>query len=212
MSKSNYLYLGIAASFITLAIVQLTMPGLLPMSLYLYIAWVSLELTAFELLKSLAYLLKAYHQKMISTTQDEIEICDQAIETFAHFNALKSEYEGNKSFHQELASQIETLKNDKKIKRLDKTMNIITILQVVMCFVSFSISYVKIVPNDLITNKIVSILSLLSFAFLMLSFYFSRTGDEILNNSNETIHTSNVINKYYLHLFQKITKEKADTN
>ncbi len=52
LNKSNYILLGVAISYILIAIIQINIDGLLPASVYVTVAFVSLEFTTFEMLKS----------------------------------------------------------------------------------------------------------------------------------------------------------------
>lgn len=55
LNKSNYILLGMATSYILSAVIQIRTDGLLPATLYVTVAFVSLEFTIFEMLKSTSF-------------------------------------------------------------------------------------------------------------------------------------------------------------
>ena len=213
MNKGNYLYLGIAASLFVIAIIQYTMERMLPISLYDSIAWVSLELAILELIKTVYTQIHTQRARRIKITQDEIDLCNKHISVMSKFETLKEDAKYYINFRESLMDIMEKLKKDKSVKQMGKVVNAISIAQIVFAFIMVTITSLKNVPNNFASNKTIGILSVLAFAFLILSYFFKNSIDpiyfELDYSSRDTIRLGN----YYLDMLDKIAKkENCDGN
>ncbi len=211
MGKSNYLYLGVASACITLAIIQMTIPDVLSMSLYAHIAWAAFGLTLLECVKSILYRSKINMQKKMRLAEEEYHICNRSADVFMDYRSLDEECEYNQERKSALLARMDTLKNDKKLGQTALLIHLFTALQLILCFVLFSLAYIHIIPDDFYTIKSLCIPVLLSFALLMLSFFISRTNDETEMEADDMANMSRFMNDYYLDLLERISKERKKT-
>ena len=202
--NKEFLYIGIAASFITLAVTQWFLSDMLPLSLYMCIAWITLELSLLELIKSIGSSYKHSLQRMQNLIYLEINRCNRVIDTIKDCAELSKEYECNINTKKEFSEELEKMKKNKKVELLERILNIFTIIQVVICFVQFPLMMVKGVPNNLLSNKILGVLSLLSFAFLLISFFFSRNFEQTFKSMDEKIKIMYDTSDYYINLLDKV--------
>ena len=204
MNKGNYLFLGIAASYIVIAVVQWTTQGLLPMSLYISIAWVSLDVAILELIKTAFQYMQAIHAHQIKITQDEIDLCDKHISVIGKYNALRAEVERHTEFRPTLVERAKKLNGNKSIRRMGKVIDGLSIAQIIIACVMVAITSLKQIPNDLANNKVVGILSLLAFAFLMLTYFVKGSIEPVLSESESTIRNADMLENYYLDILEKV--------
>ena len=122
MSSGNVLYLGIAASYFAIAIIQWRAPGLLPTSLYESVAFVSLNITIMELIKTIFQYMKAIYVRQIEVTQDEIELCNKHIEVLSKFAPLKDETEKHAEYLSSLEKRTKKLRENKTIQWLERAI------------------------------------------------------------------------------------------
>ena len=67
-----------------------------------------------------------------------------------------------------------------------------------------AITSLKQIPNDLANNKVVGILSLLAFAFLMLTYFVKGSIEPVLSESESTIRNADMLENYYLDILEKV--------
>lgn len=210
MNKGNYLFLGIAAGYVAIAIIQWRIPGLFPISLYVSVAWVSLTVSMLELLKTVFQYMQAMHAKQIKITRDELDLCDKHISAMGRLDALKAEVEHYTEFRPTLVEQVNKLKGNKSIRRLGKVIDGLSIAEIIIACVMVAITSLKNIPNDLANNKAVSILSLLAFAFLMITYFVKGSIEPILNESEHTIRNVAMLENYYLDILEKVSQKEND--
>ena len=212
MNKGNYLFLGIASSYFVIAVVQWTTQGSLPMSLYISIAWVSLEVAILEFMKTIFQYLQAIHTRQIKITQDELEICDKHISVMGKYDTLRAEVERHMEFRPTLVERAKKLNGNKSIRILGKVTDGLSIVQIIFGCITVSITSLKRIPNDLASNKVVGVLSLLAFAFLMLSYFVKGSIEPVLNESELTIRNVDMIENYYLDMLEKAAPKEDDND
>lgn len=208
MNKGNYLYLGIAASFFLIAIIQWTIPDMLPISLYVSIAWVSLEVAIMELLKTSLKYMQALRAHQIKVTQDELDLCNRHICVLGKFESLKNEIEQHTSFCQLLIERAEKLNRSKSTSRLEIAINAISIAQTVLACIMVAITSLKSIPNDLANNKAIGILSLAAFSFLIFSYFLKNGIEPELLESDSSIRQANMIDNYYLDILERVAQNE----
>ena len=67
-----------------------------------------------------------------------------------------------------------------------------------------AITSLKQIPNDLVNNKVVGILSLLAFAFLMLTYFVKGSIEPVLSESESTIRNADMLENHYLDILEKV--------
>lgn len=212
MNKGNYLYLGVSAAFLTLAVLQFQHEDMLPMSIYMYVAWSSLELSLLELLKATTKHLRAIQLTQIRMTQDELNKCNRHIKVFGKFAALDKVVENEIIIRDKLELEMEELKKRKRVDNLEKVVNACTIVQIIACFVSFARISMRTVPNTLATNKTIGVLGLLSFALLSFSYYLTHSAEDEMTEIREKNNISNDLSEYYTEVLEKAATTEEDTN
>ena len=210
MSSGNVLYLGIAASYFAIAIIQWRVPDLLPASLYVSVAFVSLNLTIMELIKTIFQYMKAIHVRQIELTQDELTLCSKHIEVLSKFAQLKGETDKYAEYLSSLEITKKKLHEDKTIQRFERVISSLSDFQVVFSCIIVAMTSLKIIPNDLASNKLIGVLSLTSFAFFAFSFYMRNKCEMTLNMPEITSKNANSLKNYYLDMIKRITPDEND--
>lgn len=203
-TMNKTIYLGIAAAYATLAIVQITRKDLLPSSLYTTVAFVSLELTVLEMLKTVAQLIETFHVKKITSRENAIKILKEYLNTFSRFQGLDAEIEENEKAIEKFSSEIKNLNKCISIKILHGTVKWLTIFQIIFCCVQVALSLTKAIPDTLSNERINNVVSLISFAALIASYFFKELREETLAAFNEKQYGIEVMNKYHMLVYQKI--------
>lgn len=212
MNKQSYFYIGIACSIATLAIIQCIIPKMLPINLYLDIAWISLELTMLELFKST---IKAYSQNKKRTEvviRNELNYCNRLLVIFNHIPDFSDEYKSYTEMKSKLLTELDSIKNSKRERILIKIEKVVIILQVTICFVQFPLMFIKKIPDNLYSDKLLGVLSLLSFALLIVSYYISSISEDSVKFMDEKTEITNGFNEYYISLFEKAMIRKRDND
>lgn len=203
MNKQSYLYIGIACSIATLAIIQCVIPEMLPINLYIDISWISLELTMLEVLKSTIQAYLKSKKRIADVVNSEINNCNRLLAVFKNSPELSYDYKRYTEMKANLTIQLDKINKRKRDKNLIRIEKVVTLFQVIVCFVQFPLMLVKKIPNDLQSNKLVGVLGLISFALLIVSYFISFRSEDDMNYIDEKIRTSNDFNEYYISLFEK---------
>ena len=203
-TKSKTIYLGIAAAYVTLAIVQITRKDLLPSSLYTTVAFISLELTLLELLKTIAHYFEIFHLRRITSRENAIKIYKEYSDTFSRFQGLEREVEENEKAIKRISSELMDLKKCISIKILHGTVKWLTIFQIIFCCVQVALSLTHTIPNELFNERITNAVSLVSFAALISSYYFNGLCEETLADFDVKMYGIEVMNKYHIMMYHKI--------
>lgn len=212
MKESNYILFGVAVSYFLIAIIQMKMDGLLPASLYVTVAFVSLEFTVFEMFKSVIDCLVHNLQKTDIKVKSRKEFIKKSIKIYDRFNILKSE---SKKLEDELImlSYNENLtRNNGKIKRLKGLFFVMSCIQTIVCTMQIMITPLKLIPYDKLTNKVINIVTLVSFACMFLSCFFSNLWNEHNDFQEERWHIYEVVSSDYLEMLEKIASENEKIN
>ena len=206
--KSNILFIGTAVFFISLALIQVFTPDMLPMSIYVFIAFASLELAFLELIKTIAKSIKYLHMDQIRLLNDELDLCNQTIEIFNGFCSLEEIVEYNQNYRIVIESKISKTKSLKRVKILDAIIKLLTGFQVIFLFVQLALSLTKFIPNNLISNKTIGVLGLLSFSVVLISYFVTITINDMRNDNKQKIHISKTLSNYYLGLLERVSKDE----
>ena len=108
MNKNNYILLGLAISYVLVTLIQIRIDGFLPASLYVTVAFVSLEITILEMFKNVGFYLLHGMDKWNETY---IGFFGRSIKTYSRFNILNILDEDKKEYEDAIIS----LQNDRKI-------------------------------------------------------------------------------------------------
>ena len=177
MNKSNYILLGVAISYILIAIIRINIDGLLPASVYVTVAFVSLEFTTFEMLKSTTCFLIHSIKVINIIAKSRTEFIERSIKTYDRFNVLGNETKFLKNELTMLPNSDILVQNNRKIKALEKFIMAVSGIQIVICTIQIMITPLKLIPYDKLTNKMINAMTLISFAFMFLSYFISNISD-----------------------------------
>lgn len=203
MKRGYFLYLGIAITYISLACIQLSRPEMLSISIYSFVAWASVELALLELIKTLSQYIQRFRLQIIHIKEDELQLCKRQAVAFAKHPKLSEELAVSKAKQHEIEKELARLKRKKDVQYLGKAVNAITFTQIAGCFIMFAICITTNTPDNTATNKMIGILSLLSFAFLFISYFVKSSADEQLAESKTLIGGVDRLSFYYLDLLEK---------
>lgn len=212
MKESNYILFGVAVSYFLIAIIQMEIDGLLPASLYVTVAFVSLGFTVFEMLKSLIDCLVHNLQKTDINVKSHTEFIKRRIKTYDKFNVLKSESRKLKDELTMLSYDENLTKNNGKIKRLKRLFSVMSCIQTIVCTMAIMIMPLKLIPYDKLTNKVINVVTLGSFAFMFLSCFFSNLWNQHSDFQEERWHIYEVVSSDYLEILEKIASENEKIN
>ena len=207
MNKSNYILLGVAISYILIAIIQIRVDGLLPASLYVTVAFVSLEFTAFEMLKSMINSSIHSLQRINMITKSRTDFIERNIKIYDRFNILNNELAWLKDELKMLPNNDDLLKNHRKISRCKKILFIISCIQVIVCTIQIMITPLKFIPYDKLTNEVINVVTLISFAFMFLSYFFSNLWDGNDDFQEERWHVYETTCSDYLKILEKVASD-----
>lgn len=163
-------------SYILIAIIQIKIDGLLPASLYVTVAFVSLEFTTFEMLKSMINSSIRSLQRINIMAKSQTEFIERSIKTYDKFNDLNNEIKCLKDELTMLPDNDNCAKNNRKIKYLRKICSLMSCIQIVICTIQIMITPLKFIPYDKFTNEVINVVTLVSFAFMFLSYFFQIFG------------------------------------
>lgn len=210
MNKSNYILLGVAISYILIAIIQINIDGLLPASVYVTVAFVSLEFTTFEMLKSTTCFL-IHSLKVINIiAKSRTEFIERSIKTYDRFNVLGNETKFLKNELTMLPNSDILVQNNRKIKALEKFIMAVSGIQIVICTIQIMITPLKLIPYDKLTNKMINAMTLISFAFMFLSYFISNISDNHNNDQKEKWHIYETICFGYLEILEKVAADNEN--
>lgn len=167
-----------AISYILIAVIQIRMDGLLPGSLYVTVAFVSLEFTILEMLKSTTKYLIHGLNKSNEMNKANVELFRRSIKTYSQFAVLS---EDTKEYENAMTISIKDSKsyaNSKKVKKLNKMLSIVSCVQIIVCTMQIIITPLKAIPYDKMTTGVLNAITLISFAMMFLSLFFSSIWDD----------------------------------
>lgn len=209
-SKSNFLYLGIAILFITFAVLQISIPGLLPFAIYYFVAFASFELAFLELIKAILKLIKSKQSRNVHLKEAGEDYCDRHISVLSKVDAAQAEVKKYQKI-KEVFSEDECIeKNDKRIRAMEKAVNIITVIEMLFLFSSFAQAIVHKVPNELKENKTICVLSLLTIALLFISYFITSKAENDTAEIETMITNDSRSMNYYLKLIESLTRNTEE--
>lgn len=177
--KSNYFVLSLFVVYIIIAIIQISLDGLLPAWLYVSISFVSISISSCEVLKSILALIIKILKKQLATTNKFIDNISRNINIYSYYDKLKDEKEILCNSLEKIKDKNILAKNNKKIALYEKMIHLIEFFEILSSTIMLFITPLKLIQYDNITNRINSILALFSFAFIFLSLYINNVAADI---------------------------------
>lgn len=212
MNKSNFIFLGMATSYILIAIIQSSIDGTLPASIYVTIAFVSLEFSALEILKGLINFL-IYNIKQLNTNVKwQKDFIDRNIKVYNNFDVLNDEVTEMKNELTMLQNNYDISKNSRIIKYWEKILSVVTCVQIIICTIQIIVIPLKLIPYDKLTNKVINVVTLASFAFMFLSYFLSNIYNDSSRDMEESMNIYGTTSSAYLKILEKIASEEKNNH
>lgn len=205
--RKNYSLFALAIIYAIIATIQIFAPGILAIRLYLSIAFISLSTTLCEFLKSGINWIRTIEAAATAIAIDGTKTIEKDIELIRQYPSLSELKEQLQTEYDDLSKRLEPKKEslrDKRLKKIDSTIPFIEVFAVLFFAI---ITPLKIIPNDLLTNKTINVMSLLSVALAFLSIYMSDATSNTLDYYKEKSHIYCQISNFYLDIFHKISED-----
>lgn len=212
MSKGNYFILGIAISYLIVAFIQFINSQTLGAAVYITVSFVSFEFATIELIKSLINMIKENLNIGEKIINDEYERLKSTIASAEKFESLQNETLRCKSELENLEKISTKFKNKNKryIEISQKLYSVLSALQIIICMVQIIITPLKLIPYDLLTNKTINVISLISFAMVFFSYFIINMNEEKYNSICLRRDIEENSSSYYLKLMSEMSKEKEE--
>lgn len=206
--RKNYALLALAIVYGIVAILQFFADGIFSMQLYFSVAFISLLTTLCESIKSCTNWIYTLEQEADTVILEGQEYIKRNIEIVERYPELSQVQETLREEYDELSKKMKPkpkTRFTKYLNFLDASIPFVEVFQVICIAI---ITPLKIIPNNLQTNKIISVLSLLSVVFAFWSMYANEATSEIIKHSRarrqDFIRTSD----YYINLCKTISEVK----
>ena len=210
MSKGNYFFLGIAISYLVVAIIQLNIPGVISASVFATVAFVSLELTILETIKIIANNFVKTNKAMIKVAEERCLEIENILSIIKKYPVLEEDVHKLQDEKAYMTDIIKTKERSKMLRFTEKIYSRLFALQIVVCIVQITITPLKIIPYDIITTKTINILTLITFAFMFFTYFVSNFENDRYERIQEKLLVNKKTSEYYLNLLKLIHKEHED--
>lgn len=135
---------------------------------------------------------------------------DRSINAYDKFNVLRNETELLKNELAMLPDNDSLVKNNRKIKYWEKILSIISCVQVTICTIQIMITPLKLIPYDNLTNELINAITLISFAFMFLSYFLSSIKDNQKNYQEERWRIYENTCFEYLEILEKVASDNQN--
>lgn len=206
--RKNYALLALAIVYGIVAVLQFFADGIFSMQLYFSVAFISLLTTLCESMKSCTNWIYTLEQETNTIILEGQEYIKRNIEIVERYPELSQVQEKLREEYDELSQKVKPKPKTRFTKYLNFLDTLIPFVEVFQVICIAIITPLKIIPNNLQTNKIISVLSLLSVTFAFGSMYANEATSEIIKHSRarrqDFIRTSD----YYINLCKTISEVK----
>ena len=199
--------MAVSIAFLILAMIQFFNPKLLNTSFYFSIAFVSFLFSLAELIKNIADNMEITALKRKQVIIRKIEMLEKRIKTFETYEELSDNIKIDKIELNRL-KKIDTdklIKISRSVQWLDK---LLIFFEFIFCVVMTILTLLKAVPNDIQTNKIINILSLISFSLFLFTLYINTYIKDFICNIETEEDIKYERDYYYLSILDKIRNNR----
>lgn len=207
--RKNYTLLALAIIYGIIAIIQMVTPGILATQLYFSVAFISLNTTLCEAIKSIINQIRENNSTANIIAIDGMNTIGKNIELIKQYPFLSELKDRLQSEYDDLSKRLESKEETPRDKRLKKIESIISFVEILDILFFAIVTPLKIIPNDLLTNKVINIMSLLSVAFAFLSIYMSDNTSNSLECLREKNRIYCQISNYYSNIIKKISENPS---
>lgn len=177
--KNNYLMLSLFIVYMIIAIIQFKANGLLPAWLYVSIAFVTVNISICEALKSSLTSMVKILKSRIAIKNKFINNLNKCITIYDRFDNLNKEKEMLVDSLNKIKERNDCERTNKRIKKTEKVLHFFEFFEIFSCTVILFITPLKAHTYDIITNKMISAMSLISFSLMFLSIYINNNEKDI---------------------------------
>lgn len=210
MSKGIYFFLGIAISYFIVAIIQWNIPGALSATVFVTVAFISLELTISETFKIILDGWLSNYKSMINVAKERLLEIENILPIIKKYPSLKEDVNKLQDEKAYITDIIQTKEQSKTVSIIEKSYSLLFALQIVICTIQIIITPLKLIPYDIITTKTINIVTLLTFSFMFLSYFISNIGKDSDERMRIKLLANKKTSEYYLNLLKQIHKEQED--
>ena len=186
---------------------QATTKDSLSISLYFTIASIALELTLLEMIKIILRQRSEEIKFQENVKKNYSKLLERKIAAFNPYLSLKAVVDSCKFEKEKLPDNTVLEKQKKTQKMLTKITNILSVFQMIFCCVQIIITPLKLVPYNSTTMRIINVETLLSFAFVFIS-YFCSSFDFKRKQDSEMIDIETNTANYYLTVIEIMNDDK----
>ena len=101
-------------------------------------------------------------------------------------------------------------KNNREIKYLRKIFSLMSCIQIIICTIQIMITPLKFILYDKLTNEAINIVTLVSFVFMFLSYFFSNLWDGHNVFQEERWHIYETTCSDYLKILEKVASDNEN--
>lgn len=210
MSKGNYFFLGIAISYFIVAIIQWNIPGALSATVFVTVAFISLELTISETFKIILDGWLNNYKSIINVAKERLLEIENILPIIKKYPSLKEDVNKLQDEKAYITDIIQTKEQSKTVSFIEKAYSLLFALQIVICTIQIIITPLKLIPYDIITTKTINIVTLLTFSIMFLSYFISNIGKDSDERMRIKLLANKKTSEYYLNLLKQIHKEQED--
>lgn len=204
--KKNYTLLALAIVYGIVAIMQFFADGIFSMRLYFSVAFISVLTTLCEFLKSSIKWMRLLNKERSDNILERQNRIKEHIVVLGQYPALFELTEAYKKSFEDMSKYLEQKPKGLHDKFLDFEERILPFVEIFQILCIAIITPLKIVPNNLLTNKIISILSLLSVAFAFWSIYMNEATSNMIEQNQEERRKLFQTSDHYLNIIKKISE------
>ena len=158
--KKNYTLLALAIVYVIVAIIQIFAPGILAIQLYFSVAFISLSTTLCEAIKSYMNLIRTVEDTASSIALEGKKVIGKDIEAIKRYPVSSALKEYLQMEYDDLSKRLEPKRETRWGKRLKIIDSIIPFVEIFDILLFAIITPLKIIPNSLLTNKVIDVMSL----------------------------------------------------
>lgn len=207
INKGNYCFLGVSVAYIICACIQWRIEGVLPAWLYLLIAFTSLTISIFELIKDLIEGLIWFSNSYINLRKHADSLAQKHIQLYSHNPSLEPEMQEFQRMLIDEDGRRSIKQNTKRIQTANKLQNIVSCIEIVFVTIMIIMSPLKVIPYDAVTMKCINVVTIFTFGVMFLSLFFKNMIEEEKAYTKAVLYHEDISTSYYLNILKKI---KAD--
>lgn len=207
--RRNYALLALAIVYFVIAIIQICADGILSTRLYFSVAFISINTTLCELIKSSINWVHIIKQRQAEIKLDAQNITKRHTEVLGKYPHLYDVVDQCQKSYESIEKAEKPRGKIWRDKYLDVVEAGISFVEILLIISIAIITPLKVIPNNFQTTKVIDVLSLLSIAFAFLSVYMNESTMEKLNQGKEMLRYSSQLSDYYLNIIESISKNQS---